>query len=64
MAFPRASAAAVALPKTLRPAYIVLAPVPAYLKAIERAGAACLEQTPEISALRRSWSFLRMGLRG
>lgn len=60
----RASAAAGALPKALHPAYLVLAPVPAYLKAIERAGAACLEHTPEISALRRSWSFLRMGLRG
>lgn len=60
----RASAAAAALPKTLRPAYLVLAPVPAYLAAIEKAGAACLEQTPDISALRRSWAFLRAALRG
>lgn len=51
------------LPKTLRPGYLVLAPVPAYLERIEQTGAACLERTPEISALRRSWSFLRMSLR-
>ena len=35
----------------------------AYLERIEQTGAACLERTPEISALRRSWSFLRMSLR-
>ncbi|PHP68389.1 phytoene/squalene synthase family protein [Zhengella mangrovi] len=47
---------------SLRPAYLVMAPVPSYLAVIERTGADCLERTPEISAIRRYWRFLRAAM--
>lgn len=55
---------ATALPEKLRPAFLPLAPVPAYLDRIEKSPAAALERPVEISSLRRQWLTLRRAMRG
>ena len=55
---------AAALPQTLRPAFLPLAPTRAYLKQLEKQGDGALRMTPDISALRRHWLYLRRAARG
>ncbi len=47
------------LPKSLTPAFLPLALVPAYLKAIERLGAQAVDRVADISAIRKQWLMLR-----
>ena len=47
------------LPKSLAPAFLPMAIVPAYLKAIERLGGRAAERTADISAIRKQWLMLR-----
>lgn len=48
-----------ALPKSLAPAFLPMAIVPAYLKAIERLGGKAAERTADISAIRKQWLMFR-----
>lgn len=50
-----------ALPKSLGPAYLPLALVPAYLAAIEKLGGRAAEKVADISAIRKQWIMLRAG---
>ncbi|KAB2699166.1 phytoene/squalene synthase family protein [Ochrobactrum sp. Kaboul] len=47
------------LPKSLAPAFLPMAIVPAYLKAIERLGGKAAERTADISAIRKQWLMFR-----
>ncbi|MBC2885023.1 phytoene/squalene synthase family protein [Ochrobactrum sp. CM-21-5] len=47
------------LPKSLAPAFLPMAIVPAYLKAIERLGGRATETVADISAIRKHWLMLR-----
>ncbi|MBR7653987.1 phytoene/squalene synthase family protein [Brucella oryzae] len=47
------------LPKSLSPAFLPLALVPAYLRAIERLGAQASESIADISAIRKQWLMFR-----
>lgn len=47
------------LPKSLVPAFLPLALVPAYLRAIERLGAQAVEKVADISAMRKQWLMFR-----
>ncbi len=47
------------LPKSLAPAFLPLALVPAYLRAIERLGAQAGEKVADISAVRKQWLMFR-----
>jgi len=47
------------LPKSLAPAFLPMAIVPAYLKAIERLGGKATERTADISAIRKQWLMFR-----
>ncbi|PWL18000.1 phytoene/squalene synthase family protein [Falsochrobactrum shanghaiense] len=47
------------LPKSLVPAFLPVALVPAYLKAIERLGAKAVEEVADLSPLRKQWLMLR-----
>lgn len=49
------------LPKSLAPAFLPLALVPAYLKSIERLGDKATDQVADLSALRKQWLMLRAG---
>lgn len=55
----RAVAAIGALEPALRPVFLPLAPVPAYLAATLDAGPRLLQRVPDISPLRRQWLFAR-----
>ncbi len=55
----RALAAIGDLAPQLRPVFLPLAPVPAYLSATLEAGPHLLQRVPEISPLRRQWLFAR-----
>lgn len=55
----RAVAAIGALEPGLRPVFLPLAPVPAYLAATLDAGPQLLQRMPDISPLRRQWLFAR-----
>lgn len=55
---------AVALPVSLRPAFLPLALTPAYLDRLAREGARALAQRSNISAFRRHWILLRTASRG
>jgi len=46
-------------PKSLAPAFLPLALVPAYLRAIERLGAQAAEKVADISAIRKQWLMFR-----
>ena len=46
------------LPKTLAPAFLPMALVPAYLKAIERLGEKAVDRTAEVSAIQKQWIML------
>jgi len=48
-----------ALPKSLAPAFLPLALVPAYLKSIERLGDKAADQVADLSALRKQWLMFR-----
>ena len=48
-----------ALPKSLAPAFLPMAIVPAYLKAIERLDGKAAERTADISAIRKQWLMFR-----
>lgn len=50
-----------ALPKSLAPAFLPLALVPAYLKSIERLGDKAADQVADLSALRKQWLMFRAG---
>ncbi len=50
-----------ALPKSLAPAFLPLALVPAYLKSIERLGDKAADQIADLSALRKQWLMFRAG---
>ncbi len=50
------------LPKSLGPAFLPLALVPAYLAATERLGDKAMERPADISALRKHWLMLRAAL--
>lgn len=52
------------LPESLRPAFLPLAPVPAYLAGIEKSPAQALRRPVEIGNLRRQWLTLRRAMRG
>jgi phytoene synthase len=52
------------LPESLRPAFLPLAPVPAYLERIEKSPADALKRVVEIGNLRRQWLTLRRAMRG
>lgn len=47
------------LPKSLAPAFLPLALVPAYLRAIEKLGAQAAEKVADISAVRKQWLMFR-----
>ncbi|WP_266064598.1 phytoene/squalene synthase family protein [Brucella intermedia] len=47
------------LPKSLAPAFLPLALVPAYLRAIERLGTEAVEKVADISAIRKQWLMFR-----
>jgi phytoene synthase len=47
------------LPNSLAPAFLPMAIVPAYLKAIERLGGKAAERTADISAIRKQWLMFR-----
>ena len=49
------------LPKTLAPAFLPMALVPAYLKAIERLGEKAVDEVADLSALRKQWLMFRAG---
>ena len=51
--------AKVDLPKTLKPAFLPMALVPAYLKAIEQLGADAASRVADFSAIRKQWLLLR-----
>lgn len=52
------------LPTVLRPAFLPMAPVPAYLDKVERKGADALDRPVDISPIRRHWITLRRAIRG
>lgn len=52
------------LPATLRPAFLPLAPLPAYLKASERAGVDIFRNVVTLSKLRRQWLITKVALSG
>ena len=53
-----------AIPLSLRPAFLPLALTPAYLAAINRAGADPLTKSVELSTIRRHWLMFRRASRG
>jgi 15-cis-phytoene synthase len=55
---------AATLPTSLRPAFLPLAPVQAYLSRIAHRPGEALEQPAQISALRRNWLILRRAMKG
>lgn len=55
----KALAAVGGLARDLRPVFLPLAPVPAYLAAVVKAGPQLLQRAPDISPLRRQWLFAR-----
>jgi phytoene synthase len=55
---------AAGLPQALRPAFLPLAAVPAYLKAIAARPERALDRVPEISALRSQFTLTHRALRG
>jgi 15-cis-phytoene synthase len=55
---------AATLPISLRPAFLPLAPVPAYFSRIAHRPGEALEQPAQISALRRNWLILRRAMKG
>lgn len=60
----RFEAAARALPGALRPAFLPVAPVAAYLQAVERLGARALTEVASISELRRNLAVFNRAMRG
>jgi 15-cis-phytoene synthase len=55
---------AVAIPPSLRPAFLPAALSPAYLEKVEAKGRRALEQPADISPVRRHWIMLRHATRG
>lgn len=53
-----------ALPKSLRPAFLPIAPTAAYLAAVERLGVRALTEPASVSVLRRNFLILSRALRG
>ncbi|MDR6431136.1 phytoene/squalene synthase family protein [Brucella pseudogrignonensis] len=49
------------LPKSLGPAFLPMALVPAYLNAIERLGRKAADQVADLSAIRKQWLMFRAG---
>ena len=49
------------LPKSLGPAFLPMALVPAYLNAIERLGSKAADQVADLSAIRKQWLMFRAG---
>ncbi|OYR19003.1 phytoene/squalene synthase family protein [Brucella thiophenivorans] len=49
------------LPKTLAPAFLPMALVPAYLNAIERMGEKAVDEVADLSALRKQWLMFKAG---
>lgn len=50
---------AATIPQSLRPAFLPVAPVAAFLAAIDHKGAGAVRETPEIAAWRRQWALFR-----
>ncbi|MNF05100.1 hypothetical protein D3C80_2047560 [compost metagenome] len=47
------------LPKSLSPAFLPLALVPAYLSSVERLGSKAADQVADLSAIRKQWLMFR-----